>query len=239
MDCDEYADTNHIRVLPDTCVELFISYTSAPVAIINNELYKRSIITFRMNQPMDVKMRKGAGCLAICFYPGMAYKFLHVPMYVLTNTTTALSDLWNHAAGEIEEKLSSLPTNEARVNLAQNYLLQQLAGNKQDLQMLHCLGRAQFSGGLIPVSQLTDDTGLSQRQLSRKFQQHVGLSPKEYLRVCRFIQSLKYLKKYPTLSLTEVAYESGYFDQAHFNRDYKAFADCTPGEVVRARNILY
>ncbi|MHA4807352.1 helix-turn-helix domain-containing protein [Flavitalea flava] len=57
----------------------------------------------------------------------------------------------------------------------------------------------------MPVSKLTGDTGLSQRHLSRKFQQYVGLSPKEYLRVCRFIRSLHHLKKYPLLSLTEVA----------------------------------
>ncbi|MHA4807351.1 DUF6597 domain-containing transcriptional factor [Flavitalea flava] len=99
MDCDADADTSHIRVLPDTCVELFVNYTSTPVAIIGNELYKRSIITFRMSRPMDVQMRKGAGCLAICFHPGMAYMFFQVPMHVLTDTTAALSDIWNGLAG--------------------------------------------------------------------------------------------------------------------------------------------
>jgi AraC-like DNA-binding protein len=239
MDCDEGADTSHIRVLPDTCVELFINYTSAPVAIINNQLYKRSILTFRMSRPMDVQMRKGTGCLAICFHPGMAYKFFHVPMHVLTNTTTALSDLWGHVAAEIEDKLACTSDNETRADLAQKQLLQRLDMEEQDLRVVNCLKLAQLSGGLIPISNLTNNASLSQRHLSRKFQQQVGLSPNEYLRVCRFIRSLEHLKKYPVLSLTEVAYESGYFDQAHFNRDYKTYTGQTPGEVVRARNILY
>jgi hypothetical protein len=44
MDCEDDVDTNHIRVLPDTCVELFVNYTSTSVAIIGNELHKRSIV---------------------------------------------------------------------------------------------------------------------------------------------------------------------------------------------------
>ncbi|WP_431213421.1 hypothetical protein ACQ86N_00280 [Puia sp. P3] len=45
MDCDADADTDHIRVLPDTCVELFVNFTSTPVAIIGDQLYKRSIVS--------------------------------------------------------------------------------------------------------------------------------------------------------------------------------------------------
>ncbi|WP_214228305.1 helix-turn-helix domain-containing protein [Pedobacter sp. B4-66] len=239
MDCDEEADTHHIRVLPDTCVELFVNYTSSPVAIIGNELHKRSIITFRMSRPMDVQMRKGAGCLAICFYPGMAYSFFQVPMHTLTDTTIALSDVWSGVAVEIEDKLAGICNNNERVDLVQKYLLQQLVFDKKDLQVAYCLDQAQLSGGLVSLSKLTNDIGLSQRHLSRKFQQCVGLSPKEYLCVCRFIHSLNHLKKYPTLSLTEVAYESGYYDQAHFNRDYKVYTGHSPGEVVHAPHIFY
>jgi AraC-like DNA-binding protein len=96
-----------------------------------------------------------------------------------------------------------------------------------------------LSEGLIPVGRLVSETGLSQRHLSRKFQEYVGLSPKEYLRVSRFIHSLDHLKRYPVFSLTEVAYKSGYYDQAHFIRDYKDYTGYTPGQVVRAWHILY
>lgn len=239
MDCDEDTDTNHIRVLPDTCVELFVNYTSSPVAIIDGELYKESIVTFRMSRAMDVQMRKGVGCLAICFYPGMAYKFFRMPMHILSDTTVPLLDLWHAVTAEIEDRLAGICSNEARAEMLQRYLLQQLNQEKHDLQVAYCLNQIQLSGGLVPVTKLANDIGSSQRHLSRKFQQYVGLSTKEYLRVYRFVKSLHYLKKYPALSLTEVAYESGYYDQAHFNRDYKAYTGRSPGEVARAYDILY
>ena len=239
MECDDDFDTRHIRVLPDACVELFISYTGTPVAIIGNELYKRSIITFRMSRPMDVQMRKGSGCLAVCFYPGMANKFFHLPMHLLSDTTTELLNVWHKLASEIEDKIAGARNNEDRVYIIQEQLLRQLSQTTDDKQMSLCLSTVRSSIEKLSVKQLTEKTGLSQRHLSRKFQEQIGLSPKEFIRVSRFIKSLKHLKREPKLHLTAVAYDSGYYDQAHFIRDYKTFAGLTPGELLRSSNILY
>ncbi|KQC01346.1 helix-turn-helix domain-containing protein [Pedobacter sp. Hv1] len=239
MDCSQDVDTNHVCVLPDACVELFVNYTNTPIAIIGNQLHQQSIITSRLSCPTNVQMRKGAGCIAICFYPGMAYKFFALPMHVLANSIVALADIWNGMATEIEDRLANAHHNNARVAILQTYLLQKLAQEKQDTAINYCLKQVQLSQGLIPVSYLSNATGFSQRQLSRKFLQCVGLSPKAYLQVSKFIQSLVYLKKYPTLSLTEIAYESGYYDQSHFNRHYQTYTGYTPGEVAKAKHILY
>lgn len=239
MDCDGDVDTSYIRVLPDTCVELFLNYTSAPVAIIGDELHQRSIATFRMNRPMDVRMRKGAGVVAICFHPGMAYKFIELPMFCLSNRTIALADVWNGMADEMEDKMAGSLTNEERIGIIQNYLCQKLRCNQDDPQIVYCLNEARLSGGLTSVDRLAHITGLSQRQLSRKFQKYVGLSPKEYLRISRFITSLTHLKRSPATSLTEVACETGYYDQSHFIRDYKDYTGFTPGQLLRSKHIFY
>lgn len=239
MECDTETDTSYIRVLPDACVEMFLNYTSTPVAIISDELHKRSIVSFRMSRPIDVQMRKGTGVIAICFYPGMAYKFIQIPMHTLSDTTIATADIWGCRAEEIENEIAGAHNNEVRVNLLQKYIFKELANSKDDLQIAHCLRQVRLSGGLIPAGRLILDTGLSQRHFLRKFQEHVGLSPKEYLRVSRFIGSLDYLKRYPVFSLTDIAYKSGYYDQAHFIRDYKDYTGYTPGQVLRASHILF
>lgn len=239
MDCNEDSDMRHIRVLPDTCVELFINYTSKAVAMIDNKLHQKSIVTFRMSRPMDVQMRKGAGCLAICFNPGMAYKFFKVPMHLLTDTTVPLSDLWDGLAAELEDKLAGLYSNKDRVKTAQQYLVQQLTTDRRDLQVDYCLSQVRLSSASISVGRLSAEIGLSQRQLLRSFQEKIGLSPKEYLRVSRFTHSLQHLKKYPRISLTEVACQSGYYDQAHFIRDYKEYTGYSPRQVINVQHILF
>lgn len=239
MECEGDADTSHIHVLPDTCVEIFINYTSTPVAIIGNELYKGSIVNCRMNKPVGVQMRKGAGCLAICFHPGMAYQFFRMPFYLLSNTTTLLADLWKTKAVALETSIADAGTHNQRVALLQQHLLQQLLEADDNPQIKYFIQQVQLSKGLISFATLTRHIGFSQRHLSRQFQQYVGLSPREYLKVSRFIYSLAYLKSNLSGSLTSVAYQSGYYDQAHFIRDYKQYAGFTPGEVLRNKHILY
>jgi AraC-like DNA-binding protein len=211
MDCDDDADTRHIRVLPDTCVELFVNYSREPVAMIE----------------------------AVCFYPGMAYQFFHVPMNLLSDRTIALSDLWDGLAAELEDKLAGLCSNEDRVKTVQKYLIQQFASDRRDLQVDYCLNQVRRSSTSISVGKLSAEIGLSQRQLLRSFQERIGLSPKEYLRVSRFTHSLQYLKRYPHISLTEVACQSGYYDQSHFIRDYKEYTGYSPSEVINAQDILF
>ncbi|RZM11412.1 MAG: AraC family transcriptional regulator, partial [Pedobacter sp.] len=219
-------------------VEIFLNYTSSPVAIIDEKLYNRSIVSFRMSQYADVQMRKGSGCVAVCFYPGMAYHFFKFPMNDLANTTTPLSDLWK-ATSDLEDQLALCNSGVMRVNMLQDLLIAQLSACNTDTVIAHCVQQVQRTNGNLSVGQISSHLGLSQRQLSRKFQQNVGLSPKEYLRISRFIHSLKYLNHYPDYSLTEIALRCGYYDQAHFIRDYKEFTGFSPGMLLKSDHILY
>lgn len=239
MECNEAKDTEQIQVLPDACVELFISYTESPVAIIDQQLHKHSMVNSRMSVPTSVQMRKGAGCIAICFQPGMAYPFFSLPMSVLNNNSISLNDIWGKVITEIEEKLAKANDNIVRIDTIQTYLLQLLQHTKLDLQIGNCINLIQKNHAEISLTKLHEITGYSQRHLARKFKQHVGLSPKEYLKVNRFISSLMHLKNYPKLSLTQIAYQSGYFDQAHFIHDYQIYAQHTPKEIACSTHILY
>ena len=238
MECEGRADWNQVRVLPDTCVELFLNYTCSPIAVIDQALYKGSIACFRLSRPVDVQMRKGSGCMAVCFHPGMAYPFFRMPMYLFKDETVNLPDLWDDPTSELEDKLARFSNDEERSAAVQEFLLSRLLPDKQDLQVAYCLNKAQLTRGSITVGKLANETGLSQRQLSRRFHQTVGLSPKEYLSACRFNASLQYLSRYPGISLTEIAHLSGYYDQAHFIREYKVYTGHSPGEVVAASHIL-
>jgi AraC-like DNA-binding protein len=231
------------RVLPDTCVELFVNYTDVPLARITgkqNTDTNRSIIVFRMSSFMDVHMQPGSGCIAICFNPGAAYHFFSLPMHEVTDSVAGMDHFWEHASTELEEKVALTHTNKERVSIIQHYLIQLLTKKqKADKAVEYCLWQINLLKGQLSVNQLSEKTGISLRQLGRRFNNCVGLSPKEYTRISRFIHSLPHLKKLPSVSLTEVAYESGYYDQAHFIHDYKEYTGLTPGEVRTSGNIIY
>jgi len=86
--------------------------------------------------------------------------------------------------------------------------------------------------GQFRVAELADYCHLSVRQLERQFDQTTGVSPKALARAIRFESIRERLMFDPNANLTDLAYEFGYADQAHFIKDFKSLTDKTPGEFA-------
>jgi AraC-like DNA-binding protein len=80
---------------------------------------------------------------------------------------------------------------------------------------------------------------MSNRQLVRKFGNSIGLSPKEFTRIIKFIGSLNYLKTNRNNNLAEAAHSCGYYDQAHFIHDFKEYSGLTPSQFLTLDNVFY
>jgi methylphosphotriester-DNA--protein-cysteine methyltransferase len=85
------------------------------------------------------------------------------------------------------------------------------------------------SNGLTGIAELAAEIGCSRRYLGAAFRRYVGLPPKAYARLLRFRRAFDRLKANPSVRLDQLAIESGYFDQAHFSRDFSEFAGTSPG----------
>ena len=77
--------------------------------------------------------------------------------------------------------------------------------------------------------------GCSRRHLAAQFREHVGLPPKLLARILRFDRVIALLRHAEPERWAEVAYDCGYYDQAHFNRDFRQFAGSTPGAFLASR----
>jgi len=231
------------RVLPDTCVEIFFGYNDATIAAIDGKTKfntAKSFVNSRMSSFIDVQLPPGSGSIAVCFKPGAAFPFFNLSMKELSDNSTLLCDVWGAQINEVEDRITASNTNEERVSVIQNFLLAFLqkeptASNDYE----YCLWQIHLLKGRVPLKTLSQKTNISSRQLSRQFHTYLGLSPKEFARVTRFIHSLENIKKFRSYSLTEIAYESGYFDQSHFIHDCKEFSGMTPGELLHSHAILY
>jgi AraC-like DNA-binding protein len=91
--------------------------------------------------------------------------------------------------------------------------------------------RALALKGLIDVSDLACAAGVSPRQLERLFRDRVGIPPKLFLRIVRFQEVLRATRTgAPDAGWAAFASEHGFYDQAHFINDFKAFLGRTPGD---------
>jgi AraC-like DNA-binding protein len=86
--------------------------------------------------------------------------------------------------------------------------------------------------GLGTVTDLANGVGLSVRQLERQFREQVGMSPKSLARLTRFEAAQRRIYEGRELSFTRLAHDLGFADQAHFTREFRAFAEQSPGGVM-------
>jgi AraC-like DNA-binding protein len=171
--------------------------------------------------------------MGVHFKPGGAFPFFKLPAGEVRNQHVALADLWGAHAGELRERLLAAPTPAAKFHVLETILLDQLARPLArhpavNFALRH-LPRARSLGDL------TNQIGLSQRRFIQLFDAQVGLTPKLYARVQRFQQVLRLTQRQTEVDWAEVALQCGYFDQAHFSHDFKAFSGLNPTTYLTLR----
>ncbi len=94
------------------------------------------------------------------------------------------------------------------------------------------------SHGQMPVKEAARRAGYSERQLNRLFLRQIGMNVKSYSRISRFNYALKYMQRSPCVFAT-VSQEAGYFDQPHFDKDFKAISGFTPQDYLKEMSDFY
>ncbi|MEZ4669801.1 MAG: helix-turn-helix domain-containing protein [Anaerolineae bacterium] len=212
------------RILPDGCTDIVFQFDRSTGS---------AEIIGTMQQAAVLPLECSSTFIGVRFKPGGAAPFLRLPLHELTNSTLELELLWGHQGRGLLEKLTNLPSLESKLNVLQAALLDRLRLlPEHDLPLLDALDNIYEWRGQINVAALVSSTGWSERHLERRFHQHVGLSPKAFIRVIRFRSAARLLQTVSPKPLAAVAYASGYTDQAHFIHDFKRFAGVTPGSFV-------
>ena len=93
------------------------------------------------------------------------------------------------------------------------------------------------SGGVVSIGALVNETGWSQRHLISQFREHIGLAPKAFARVMRFGRAVEHLRRGKHATLTDLALDCGYYDQSHFDRDFRVFSGVTPTDLLRTLGV--
>jgi AraC-like DNA-binding protein len=103
----------------------------------------------------------------------------------------------------------------------------------QDAAVGAALATIERSAGRVRVIELAREAGIGVRQLERRFRDRVGLSPKRLATIVRFQRAFGAIAAGRDATLTEIAHDSGYFDQSHFIRDFRRLAGCSPSRFFR------
>ena len=161
--------------------------------------------------------------------------FLGRPLSDLTNRAVALEDLFGRDASRLIDALHEAPSWDARFTILDRELGARISSARTPPPAVLCAWhRLVASGGRVSIGAIVGEIGCSQRHLIAQFRQEIGLTPKTLARVLRFGRAVRIIKA-GGAELSDIALDCGYYDQAHFSRDFRAFAGVTPTELIASQ----
>jgi AraC-like DNA-binding protein len=178
----------------------------------------------------DTRHGGGQHGLEVKLAPFAVRSLLGVPARELAGRVVPLDAL---VGGELTERLADAPGWRERFGLLDAAFAARLRRPPPDV--LFAWRRLAASHGGVSIAGLADELGWSRRHFGERFREHVGLAPKPAARVLRFRRALTLLERDDGARLAEIAASCGYYDQAHLNRDFRAFAGSAPGDHLGRR----
>ncbi len=179
-----------------------------------------------------VHYSSGAAILLVNFRDGGAAAFLDAPMNEFFGTYVSLDGVMNQArVQELEGKLFHSGTDPQKVSRVADFLVSSLRQPPMDSLVLETVRAMKSFGGRVRIRDLTRELTIKRGLLREKIQPVIGTSPKRYASILRLLELIT--RYTPGTSYTEAALAAGFFDQAHFINDFKAFTGKTPRDFFR------
>lgn len=237
MESDIHESAIKERVIPVDNVQLMFHYEN-PFIVYHQDnrivTQPRSIISGLTDTFSDVSTNGIAGVVFVSFYSTGACNFFRFPLSEIENQSISLSDIFSREISQVEEMLYLKNTIEERISVIENFLLKRFSPipSYDNLLIKRGIEIIKRNKGQTTVSTLSDNLSVTTKSLERKFSQYLGKTTKQVIRLVRFQEVLQDFSADKSLTLTDCAFRNGYFDQAHFIKDFKNYTGFTPKEFI-------
>lgn len=198
----------------------------------------RCFLIGQLTQPYVVEPLGQTGSFVVRFHPNGFLPFTTIPIRQMENTAVPVENLFGQEGVRIGEQILRAQNTAERIACIEEFLCNRLTQKKTiDLVVKTTVDTILDANGKGTVDEFSRKLKINRRQLTRKFSAATGLSPKQLSKTIRIQHALKAMLCEEVESLTELAYENDYFDQAHFIKEFKAFTGLTPkafhGEALK------
>ncbi len=189
---------------------------------VNSNLDAQRLAPIRILQQGEVRI------VGVRFQLGGLAPFTRGRLDVWSGQTPAPHLVLGPETDELESALGTATEPEAIAGMLDEFFLARIRVDRNEETFMRTLDALVAGKGRTPVSELAEVAASSPRQVERLFARGLGFPPKTVARVLRFQHSLRALMEDPGVPLAEVASDAGYYDQAHFIRDFRAFTGGVP-----------
>ena len=229
------------KLLPDGSIDLLIDLTESPKKLYNDEA-GTSYSTFKKSWISGMKTNyilidaSVSNMIGVHFKPGGCYPFVDFPMRELNDLTIELTNIWGNEANSIRERILHEPNIDKRFSILEKYFLQKGKNKMEDHALVHfSVNQLTQSPQMWTIKDLSNKSGITQKHLITLFKKYVGLSPKMFSRINKFQKVIQSIEQRKKIDWSMLAYECGYFDQAHFIKEFQSFSGINPAAYLEKR----
>lgn len=210
-----------LRMIPDGRIDAIVDLDTC-----------EAFVAGPSHRPFDVEHVRPTRLLGATMSPEAAATFLGAGIGPIGPGWRALESLLGPIAIRIVEQIVAFENIQAKIAALETILLARIG--VADRRVSRAIGEVRRSGGRIGVAALSRSSGSSQRNLTRLFDQWVGLPPKTFARIARVQEVMRRMRKSPQQSLKALAAELGFADQAHMSREVKRITGVQPGQMAKS-----
>jgi dihydrofolate reductase/AraC-like DNA-binding protein len=190
-----------------------------------------------MDQAFPLRVPGTGAARRVHFKPGGISLFAGMPAAELRDRWVPVDAVWPQSSDRIRNQVGDSASTAETLRVLEEELRSRLAeAPPRGLGLVWRTGRRlETCRGAVPVGVLADAAGVSGNHLATQFKCHVGVTPKRMARIYRFARLIVSVDTLRPVDWAGLAQTAGYFDQAHFSREFKDFTGHTPTEYLAVR----
>jgi len=218
-------------LLPDAGIVIGFRY-SGSATLLDDASTRRlpnTVATGLRSSARQMHTSANGGIVLAKFRAAGAASFFTEPLHHLFGLTCALGELVDDEdVARTSSRIAGATNDAERVAIVEQFLLAHHRPSNPDLVVSGALRAICTAAGAVRVRAIARDLQVSQGTLERRFRRVVGASPKQFASIIRLRHAVDLSRQ--SASLTTLALDAGYYDQAHFIRDFRAITGAAPGQ---------
>lgn len=229
-------------VVPNGNLKLTLSFKNDVVASVCGKNYfsreHEITLTGLIDVPviLDTVHNSQAETIGIEFSPQGVYRFFHFNLKEIRNQIHSFDDLIGSEGRHLRQMINNSVTVQQKVDVLQNYLLKKLSVKPEDKIFEYCVEKVKASMGKITIKELEKKTGYSSRWLNMKFNEKLGVSPKNLSSIIRFNNYYQQYIQGHDKSMIRNDLCQLFYDQSHLIKDFRRFTGLPPGKLENQVN---
>lgn len=179
---------------------------------------------------LSMKDHANTANLIVVFKPGGASAFFRESLHEVAQDIVSLEDFSHYERmDQFEEELTLAKTNLERIRLVEQLLLSKLQMQK-DRAIQEAMRIIHVNKGVVRIKELASQLFMSLDVFEKRFRKVTGATPKHFCYIVRMTHAIQAVSH---SRLVDLSLDLGYYDQAHFSKDFKHFTGITPLEFIR------